>query len=177
MEQAMEQLVRCKMDRLPIKQEIARAMELCKRAGLTPNRKSIKKIITSERMTVSYRNGTYTVLFRDGRLADEFIHENALDDWAGQCAYISVRRNDREPVDSWRDLQEIKNQLCGPEREAVQLYPAESRLVDCANQYHLWVLPEGVHFPMGFFSPRVVADNSITEGTRAKQSNREITGL
>jgi hypothetical protein len=37
-------------------------------------------------------------------------------------------------VHDWRDLQRIKNQLVGPECEAVELYPAESRKVDTANQ-------------------------------------------
>jgi len=29
--------------------------------------------------------------------------------------------------------------IVGEEHEAFEVYPAESRLVDTANQYHLWV--------------------------------------
>jgi hypothetical protein len=29
------------------------------------------------------------------------------------------------------------------------LYPAESRLMDNANQYHLWAAPPGVQWPIG----------------------------
>jgi len=58
--------------------------------------------------------------------------------------HLSIRRQDRQPItDGWQALQNIKNDICGPEREAVELYPAESRRVDAANQYHLWVLPVG----------------------------------
>jgi hypothetical protein len=61
-----------------------------------------------------------------------------------------LRTNDRSPMTDWRGKQEIKNQLCGPEREGFELYPAESRLVDTSNQYHIWVMPEGVTIPFGF---------------------------
>lgn len=61
----------------------------------------------------------------------------------GPVTHLSIKRNDRESVHDWRDLQELKNAICGPEREAVEIYPAESRRVDMRNQYHLWVLPAG----------------------------------
>jgi hypothetical protein len=64
--------------------------------------------------------------------------------------YLSIRRLDRKPVHQWQDLQEIKNQIVGAEHEAVELYPAESRKVDTANLYHLWVLAEPTRFPFGF---------------------------
>lgn len=70
----------------------------------------------------------------------------------GFVLHLSIRRNDRRRpgAERWRDFQRIKNELCGPETEGVELYPAESRLVDAADQYHLWVLPLGVKFPFGF---------------------------
>jgi hypothetical protein len=52
--------------------------------------------------------------------------------------HLSIKRNDKAPIMDWRDLQDIKNKLVGPEHEAIQLFPAESRCVDSANQYHLW---------------------------------------
>lgn len=68
----------------------------------------------------------------------------------GTWDHLSIRRVDRKPCRDWRDFQQIKTQLCGPEREAVELYPAESRVVDTANQYHLWVLPVGLAMPCGY---------------------------
>lgn len=73
--------------------------------------------------------------------------------------YLSVKRRDRSAVHDWRDLQRIKNQLAGEEAEAVELYPAESRLRDEANQYHLWCLmPPGARFPFGFDEGRQVRE-------------------
>lgn len=46
------------------------------------------------------------------------------------------------------DAQRIKNELLGDEYEACELYPAESRLVDGANQFHLWAI--NGQFPFGF---------------------------
>jgi hypothetical protein len=71
--------------------------------------------------------------------------------------WLSIRRNDRAPARDWRHFQRIKNQIVGEECEAIELYPAESRLTDSANQYHLWALrdPEE-RFPFGFFDGRVV---------------------
>jgi hypothetical protein len=64
--------------------------------------------------------------------------------------WLAIIRRDRTAVHDWRDLQRIKNELCGPEREALEIYPAESRLVDTNNQFHLWVLPEGETLPVGY---------------------------
>lgn len=82
--------------------------------------------------------------------------------------HLSIKRRDKEPIHDWRDLQTIKNILCGPEREAIEIYPAESRLVDTANQYHLWVFPEGICVPMGW-SIRLVSDEVEAEAIGAKQ--------
>jgi len=70
--------------------------------------------------------------------------------------WLSIKRKDKESIHDWRKLQQIKNMLAGKEREAVELYPAESRLVDSSNQYHLFVLPEGEKFPMGFTERLIV---------------------
>lgn len=67
--------------------------------------------------------------------------------------HLSIKRIDREPIRDWRALQSIKNALVGEECEAIEIFPAESRLVDTANQYHLWVFvdPE-VRVPVGFMT-------------------------
>jgi len=60
--------------------------------------------------------------------------------------HINIRRRDGGAIFDWRHIQQIKNELAGAEREAFQLFPAESRKVDTSNKYHLWVLPEGKSF-------------------------------
>lgn len=64
--------------------------------------------------------------------------------------HLSIKHRTRRPVRDWRHFQAIKNDVVGPEREAVELYPAESRLIDGANQYHLWVFPTDTPFPLGY---------------------------
>jgi hypothetical protein len=52
---------------------------------------------------------------------------------------LCIRRRDGGPIlRDWRHFQAIKNDILGAECEAVELYPAESRLVDTANKFHLW---------------------------------------
>jgi hypothetical protein len=68
----------------------------------------------------------------------------------GNVERLSIRRQDRRPVRDWRDMQRIKNQIAGPEVEAVELFPPQSRLVDSANQYWLWCLPPGATLGFGF---------------------------
>ncbi len=80
--------------------------------------------------------------------------------------HLSIKRRDKQPIHDWRDLQEIKNRLVGPEFEAIEIYPAESRRVDTANQYHLWVLPAGAAVPFGFQSRCVSDDIGIGEQQR-----------
>lgn len=62
--------------------------------------------------------------------------------------HLSIKRHDRREIHDWRDLQAIKNALCGEEWEGIEIYPAESRKVDLANQFHLWCFPQ--HIPIGF---------------------------
>lgn len=78
--------------------------------------------------------------------------------------HLSIRRKDRKPCRDWRHFQQIKNQLCGVEREGLELYPAESRLVDTANQFHLWVQKENFRIPIGYFFGRQVDDTIKVPG-------------
>lgn len=82
--------------------------------------------------------------------------------------HLSIKRLDKESIHDWRDLQQIKNELCGEECEAVEIYPAESRLVDAANQYHLWVFPEGFRIPFGY-QERLTATPEEAASIGAKQ--------
>ncbi len=88
--------------------------------------------------------------------------------------HLSIKRNDKRPVQDWREKQAIKNEVVGPEREAIELYPAESRLVDEADQAHLWVFPVGDPLPIGFQQRRVQTDEE-RRAELAKVSTRAAT--
>ena len=62
-------------------------------------------------------------------------------DWP-EMWHLSIKRLDREPFHDWRDMQLIKNCIIGIDNEGVELFPMERRLVDSANQYHLFVIKE-----------------------------------
>jgi hypothetical protein len=64
-------------------------------------------------------------------------------------AAMTIVRSDEGAARDWRHLQSIKNEVAGPEREAVELYPAESRVLDEANATHIFLAPEGVRLPIG----------------------------
>jgi hypothetical protein len=51
---------------------------------------------------------------------------------------IQKRGMGRMGVDRWDVFMEIKNQIIGKNCEAVEIYPAEDRLRNRANMYHLW---------------------------------------
>jgi hypothetical protein len=78
--------------------------------------------------------------------------------------WLSIKRHDKQDCHDWRHFQEIKNQLVGPECEAVELYPAESRVIDTANQYHLWVFQDPtLRLPFGFHNGRHVTYESTQD--------------
>jgi len=74
-----------------------------------------------------------------------------------QTAHLIIRRLDRQPIRNWQHFQTIKNDLLGPECEAVELYPPESHLVDEKHHYHLWGFTRpGATFGVGFRNGRRV---------------------
>jgi hypothetical protein len=120
------------------------------------------------------------------RLTSLNIYENNL--YQVQVAYeapyihLSIRRRDGSVAKNWRHFQRIKNELVGPEYEAVELFPAESRLVDTANEYHLWVHANSQYrFPLGFAERFVLAAPLVSRINRgaagAEEKNDQATTI
>jgi hypothetical protein len=132
--------------------------------GLSPD--EAKRCADHLRRCVIWKNDTYQVLVDQTPphgLGPDFVV------W-----YLSIRRLDREPIHDWRHLQQIKNELCGKECEGAELYPAESRVVDGANQYHMHVImhPIGFRFPWGFWPPgpaRSTPEQAATFGAKQRE--------
>ena len=112
-----------------------------------------------------WKNRWYQVAIRgmrDGELCD--WREAGVD-----SIHLSIKTIRKEPIHDWRDFQQIKNELIGPEHEAVELYPAESRLIDTANQYHLWVSPDpDYRFPIGWNEGRHVHESGAGNARQRK---------
>jgi hypothetical protein len=87
--------------------------------------------------------------------------------------HLSIKRRDKEVIHDWRELQQIKTMLCGADCEGLELYPRESRVVDSANQFHLWVLPPGLTIPVGYFTGTGRVGTS-PEGGKQRPFDEEI---
>lgn len=81
--------------------------------------------------------------------------------------HLSIRHNQRKAVRDWRHFQRIKNELAGPEREAIEIFPAESNLIDTANQYHLFVYPVGRRSEFTWAEGRMVSDDPESPEVKA----------
>jgi hypothetical protein len=94
-------------------------------------------------------NDVYQVIKRRVNYGDENIFG---------VFHLSIKRIDKQPIHSWRELQQIKNLIVGKNHLGVEIYPNEDDLIDTANQYHLWVFEDPTfRMPFGFKSGRVVS--------------------
>ncbi len=121
--------------------------------GAIPHREGVA--IELEEHETYWKNSFYTVVKKliEGK-EDGPIH-------------LSIRHNERKAVRDWRHFQRIKNELAGPEREGIEVFPPESQLVDTANQYHLFIYPEGMSNPFTWDQGRHVTDDPTAAETRA----------
>jgi hypothetical protein len=107
---------------------------------------TLEERITLARDTI-YVNNLYQV-----NVSDAEVGEGWPEMW-----HLSVKRRDKAPIRDWRHMQRIKNEIVGEDHEGVELYPAEDRLVDAANQFHMWVLKDPERrWPFGFHEGRQV---------------------
>lgn len=56
----------------------------------------------------------------------------------GYIAHLWVRRQDGKPT-TWKELQQIKNELIGEDKMGIEVFPKAETLVDQAPMYHVWV--------------------------------------
>lgn len=113
------------------------------------------------------------------------VKEGTIESWANEryhviarrldsgFTWLSIKTHEREANIPWRHKQQIKNELCGPEREGVEIFPAESRLADNANEFHLWVLPEGETVGIGFPEGMVTTDEQVERYNNAPHNGRQ----
>lgn len=74
--------------------------------------------------------------------------------WKGDIKHLVIKPiDDGTIINHWKVLQRIKNEVCGEEFNAIEIYPKEQNLVDGANVYHLWVFPEDFNFGFGIHLP------------------------
>jgi len=122
--------------------------------GIT-REEAVAKLDEHERGCTVWVNHTYQVQRK--QLENGLVH-------------LNIRRRDGGPImRDWRHFQQIKNELVGPECEAVELYPAESRLVDTANKYHLYCVNDPTfRFPFGMETRDVGYETGVAPGLRQR---------
>lgn len=81
----------------------------------------------------------------------------------------------------WRIKQEIKNEVFGENRVAIEVFPEEQSKVDAADVYHLWVFPKGFSLPFGIHPKRDKQCRVVNRGCPANaiglaQNARDILG-
>ena len=104
--------------------------------------------------SVWWRNDEYLVQITSAEAAGCAPHGT-------QILWLRIYRHDGAVIaNHWQTLQQIKNELIGPEATAVEFYPPESELKDGENSYHLWVLPAG-SLRFGLPGPRHVDSRNI----------------
>ena len=125
---------------------------------------NIAKEQPSKRLPTAHMVGPY--VFSDGTPGVEYdigpyqvcIRWDWLGAERGDATYalLQICREDGGSVFDWRDMQQIKSRLLGDEWEAVEIYPAESRLKDPSNARYLWACNKP--FPFGLPGGRLVLD-------------------
>lgn len=127
------------------------------RAGLSDESIAVQVAAGVEPPDRVYRNDRYSVFVRE-------IGHGAL--------HVSFHRHDRSAIVDWRHCQQIKNEVAGAERTAVEIFPPESKLVDTANERHLWVLPPGETIPFAF-DERLVMTQDEMEAVQGRTKARQ----
>ncbi len=88
-----------------------------------------------------------------------------------EMIHLSIKRLDKETIHDWRELQTIKNEIVGVANEAVELYPDDRRVIDTANQYHLYVFKDPtIKFPFGWTVGK--RDGSESGGSKQRPFNQ-----
>lgn len=88
-------------------------------------------------------------------------------------AHLSIKRYDRAAIRNWRHFQQMKNEILGEDVEAIELYPAETRLADNANQYHLWAFAPGEQIPVGMEGAMVLIRDDEVEAWNQGRGRQE----
>lgn len=75
----------------------------------------------------------------------------------GNIEHVTITRksdgftfsNDGSKNFTWAEKQQIKDELFGENRVAIEVYPKANRLIDTADVYHLWVFDKKFEMPFG----------------------------
>lgn len=89
-------------------------------------------------------------------------------DW-GTVEHVTIQKMGSLSGDGSRDIpwavkQEIKDELFGSRRVAIEVFPEQKHLVDVCDVYHLWVMPKDFKMPFGIHPTRDVQCPVVNRG-------------
>lgn len=71
----------------------------------------------------------------------------------GTVEHVSISKgtgtNDGSGEVTWSEKMQIKNELFGENRFAIEVFPKQKNLVDVCDVYHLWVFDKKLEMPFG----------------------------
>ena len=154
-----------------MKQRVQYCIAQARQFGLTLNEQQGKQYYNEMYNCEVWKNDLYEVRVFRNKQANWIIKDSSMQN---KMDYLSIKRLDKKSIHDWRDLQNIKNELISKDREAIEIYPSEDRLIDTANQYHLFVFPKNYTIPFGWFVRKV--DSEEKKGGFNIAGQRGING-
>lgn len=101
----------------------------------------------------------------------EVMSRLLITDWGKveHATIIAVSKEMMFSSDGSRDIpwslkQEIKNEVFGENRLAIEVFPKTSNLVDVCDVYHLWVFPKDFNLPFGIHPTKDKQCKSVNRG-------------
>ena len=83
----------------------------------------------------------------------------------GTVEHVAINRMNGDSRDvPWAIKQQIKDELFGSRRVAIEVYPSQKNLVDACDVYHLWVLPKDFVLPFGIHPTRDPQGKPVERG-------------
>ena len=91
-------------------------------------------------------------------------------EFGGKVEHVTITKkhsSDGSGDISWAVKQQIKDELFGKNRVAVEVFPKSNRLVDVCDVYHLWVFDRKFDLPFGIhpkeYSPSINRGYNVSE--------------
>lgn len=97
-----------------------------------------------------------------------------ITEW-GKVEHATIQKrgdmtSDGERDIPWKIKQEIKNELFGEKRTAIEVFPAADRIVDVMDIYHLWVFDKNFRLPFGIH-PKDKQCRAVNRGCSVNKNN------
>lgn len=89
--------------------------------------------------------GEFSKVYRRADNQYVIMIRELITEW-GRIHHMSISTQDGHDV-PWAEKQQIKNEIFGEEAQALEVFPKTSELVDAADMYHLWILPNDFKLP------------------------------